>query len=154
MQSDSHRDKTDATRMTVRFEVNGISSIRNTSIVISVGAVCLFAGTKAHAHEHHSKTAKSFSGVADYYHSKFHGRKTASGQVHDQKLLTAAHRTLPFGTKVKVRNRRNGKHCVVTINDRGPFTPAKIIDVSQEAARQIDFLAAGTCQVECTIVDD
>lgn len=134
---------------------NAFSSISVASVaVVAVSALGLFCGTEAQAHEHHAKATKCFSGVADYYHSKFHGRKTASGQVHDQKLLTAAHRSLPFGTKVKVRNKRNGKHCVVTINDRGPYTPSKIIDLSQEAARQIDFLAAGTCQVECTIVDD
>ncbi len=131
--------------------MNNLPNMKVASMALAT--VCLSLNLQAQAHEH-SKSAKSFHGVADYYHSKFHGRKTASGQILDQKRLTAAHRTLPFGTKVKLRNKRNGKECVVTINDRGPFTPSKIIDVSQEAARQMDFLISGTCQVECTIIDD
>src|SRR5580658_6668311 len=81
-----------------------------------------------------------FSGVADYYADYFHGKRTASGQVHDKTKLTAAHRTLPFGTKLKLVNRRTGKSCVVTVNDRGPFTKNRIIDVSKAAAQELGLL--------------
>ena len=94
-----------------------------------------------------------FCGGANYYHSKFHGKRTASGQLHDKTKLVAAHRTLPFGTCVKVTNKRNGKCCVVTVNDRGPFTRGKVIDVSQEAAKQLGLLSAGTGQVDCCVVN-
>ncbi len=98
------------------------------------------------------EVAPNFSGVADYYADCFHGKRTASGQLHDKTKLTAAHRSLPFGTKVKLVNRRNKKSCIVVINDRGPFTKNKIIDVSQEAARKLGLFSAGSRMVDCYIV--
>ncbi|HEY9772762.1 MAG TPA: septal ring lytic transglycosylase RlpA family protein [Planktothrix sp.] len=92
-----------------------------------------------------------FSGVADYYADCFHGRRTASGQLHDKTKLTAAHRTLPFGTKLKLVNRRTGKSCVVTVNDRGPFTKNRIIDVSKAAAQELG-LFKGARMVDCYII--
>lgn len=94
-----------------------------------------------------------FTGWADYYHHSFYGKKTASGHVLHRERMTAAHRTLPFGTKVKVTNKVNGTSCVVVINDRGPFTPSKVIDLSHAAASQLGMLRAGTVQVACTILD-
>lgn len=93
-----------------------------------------------------------FSGVADYYADVFHGRRTASGQVHDKHKLTAAHRTLPFGTKVKLVNRRNKRSCVVVINDRGPFSKNRVIDVSQAAARELG-LFGGARMIDAYILD-
>lgn len=75
------------------------------------------------------------------------GRRTASGQIMNSSRLTAAHRTLRFGTKVRVRNRRNGRSVVVRINDRGPFVRGRIIDVSRAAARKLGFLGRGTTSV-------
>jgi len=95
--------------------------------------------------------APDFTGIADYYADKFHGRKTASGAVHDKTGLMAAHRTLPFGTKVKLVNRRNHKSCVVVINDRGPFTKNRIIDVSKRAAFELGLLS-GTRLVDCYVL--
>jgi rare lipoprotein A len=92
-----------------------------------------------------------FSGVADYYADYFHGKRTASGQVHDKTKLTAAHRTLPFGTKLKLVNRRTGKSCVVVVNDRGPFTKNRIIDVSKAAAQELG-LFKGARTVDCYIL--
>jgi rare lipoprotein A len=92
-----------------------------------------------------------FCGVADYYGDEFHGRRTASGQIHDKTKLVAAHRSLPFGTKVKLVNRRNKSSCVVTINDRGPFTPNRVIDVSKEAARTLGLLS-GKRMVDCYVL--
>ena len=94
------------------------------------------------------------SGVADYYADQFHGRKTASGQLHDRNKFTAAHRTLPFGTKLKVVNRNTGKACVVTVNDRGPFTKARIIDLSSAAAKELGLMTAKSRLVDCYIVEN
>ncbi|HLS10748.1 MAG TPA: septal ring lytic transglycosylase RlpA family protein [Flavobacteriaceae bacterium] len=87
-------------------------------------------------------------GEASYYHNKFRGKKTASGERFRQYKLTAAHRTLPFGTKVKVTNLRNGKSVRVKINDRGPFVDGRIIDLSRKAARRIDLLNSGVAPVK------
>lgn len=91
-------------------------------------------------------------GIASYYGGKFQGRKTASGQRFDQNRLTAAHRTLRFGTKVRVTNIRNGKSVVVTINDRGPFIRGRIIDLSLSAARKIGLERAGITKVKISII--
>lgn len=101
------------------------------------------------------KTAKGFSetGVASWYGKKFHGRKTASGERYNQNKMTAAHRTLPFGTRVRVKNRDNGKSVVVTINDRGPFKKGRVIDVSRAAAKNLDMIGSGTARVSITALD-
>ncbi|MDO5614716.1 MAG: septal ring lytic transglycosylase RlpA family protein [Cruoricaptor ignavus] len=90
---------------------------------------------------------------ASYYHDKFNGRKTASGQVFSNSKLTAAHRTLKFGTKVKVKNLRTGKSVVVTINDRGPFHSSRALDLSKAAFDEIGSLAKGTMPIEYQIVE-
>jgi rare lipoprotein A len=77
------------------------------------------------------------SGKASWYGPGFHGRKTASGEAFNTNALTAAHRTLPFGTKVRVLNKRNGKSVVVRINDRGPFAHGRVIDLSRASAQAI-----------------
>ena len=88
------------------------------------------------------------TGKGSYYADKFQGRKTASGDIFKQEKLTAAHRTLPFGTKVKVTNLANGRSVNVTINDRGPFAPGRIIDVSKKAARKLGMVDAGVASIE------
>jgi len=93
-------------------------------------------------------------GMASYYGGKFHGRKTASGEIFDTYKLTAAHRTLKFGTKVKVTNLKNNKSVVVKINDRGPFAHSRIIDVSQAAAQELGMMLSGTAKVEIEVVTD
>jgi rare lipoprotein A len=86
-------------------------------------------------------------GIASWYGSEFEGRMTASGERFDSSQLTAAHPTLPFGTRVVVTNKHNGKRVEVRINDRGPFVPARIIDISRAAALKIDLVATGTAPV-------
>ncbi len=88
------------------------------------------------------------TGKASYYADKFEGRKTANGEVFDQSKNTAAHKTLPFGTKVTVKNLKNGKTVKVRINDRGPFVAGRIIDLSRKAAKNIDLVNAGVGSVE------
>ncbi|HSC85101.1 MAG TPA: septal ring lytic transglycosylase RlpA family protein [Pseudomonas sp.] len=86
-------------------------------------------------------------GQASWYGAKHHGRKTASGERFDQNALTAAHRELPFGTRVRVTNLNNDKQVIVRINDRGPHTRGRLIDLSKQAAEQIDMLRAGVAPV-------
>lgn len=92
-------------------------------------------------------------GIASWYGLPFHGRKTASGERFDMNALTAAHRTLPFGTRVKVRSLVNGREVVVRINDRGPFTPGRIIDLSHAAAKAIGLVGFGVKRVSLTLVE-
>jgi len=91
-------------------------------------------------------------GLAVWYGPGFHGRRTASGERYDMHALTAAHPTLPFGTRVRVTNLRNGKSVVVRINDRGPFGGKYIIDLSYAAAKAIGALSATRVRVE--VVED
>lgn len=95
----------------------------------------------------------SESGQASYYGNEFHGRKTANGERFDQGKLTAAHRTLPFGTQVKVTNTQTGKSVTVRVNDRGPFVKGRVIDLSSSAFKAIASLNAGVVPVRIQVVD-
>ena len=87
------------------------------------------------------------TGMASFYADKYVGRKTSNGETFKQNKLTAAHKTLPFGTKVKVTNLNNGQSVKVRINDRGPFIQGRIIDLSKKAAKKIDMVNAGVAKV-------
>lgn len=91
-------------------------------------------------------------GLASYYDDSFHGRKTASGEKYDKNQLTAAHKTLPFGTKVKIKNPANGKSVEVVINDRGPYIKGRVIEISKKAAQQIDLIKVSVAPVEITVI--
>ena len=94
-------------------------------------------------------------GEASYYADKFHGRRTASGQRYDRSKLTAAHRTLPFGTMVRVTNLKNKLSVTVRINDRGPQKRSRIIDISDgAAAKEIDMISDGIVNVGIEIVEN
>ncbi len=100
-----------------------------------------------------SASASEVEGLASYYAEPYHGRRTASGEVFDTyEALTAAHRTLPFHTVVRVQNTSNGKAVEVRINDRGPFIDGRIIDLSLRAAREIDMVRTGVTRVKLTII--
>lgn len=88
------------------------------------------------------------SGVASWYGPGFHGRRTASGERFDMNDLTAAHPSLPFGTRLQVRNARTGQHVIVRVNDRGPFKKNRILDLSYAAARAVGVYGPGTAYVE------
>ena len=92
------------------------------------------------------------TGIASYYGRRFHGRRTANGERFDMNAMTAAHKTLPFGTRVRVTNPRNGKSVTVRINDRGPFIRGRTIDLSRAAAQKIGMIASGHARVELNIV--
>ena len=91
-------------------------------------------------------------GVASYYSHPFHGRQTASGRTYNHNKLTAAHPTLPFGTRVRVTNLRNGRKIVLTITDRGPYANGRIIDVSRRAARELGFWRRGITRVKVEVL--
>jgi len=93
------------------------------------------------------------SGIASYYADEFHGRKTSNGEVYDMHGLTAAHRTIPFNTRVRVTNRDTRVSVEVRINDRGPFKDDRVIDLSLEAAKRIGLIPNGTGPVELEILD-
>lgn len=91
-------------------------------------------------------------GVASWYGPKFHGNLTANGEKYDMYGLTAAHRTLPFNTVLRVENQDNGESVVVRINDRGPFAKNRIIDLSKKAAQEIDMIGNGTAPVRLVLL--
>ena len=94
------------------------------------------------------------TGMATYYSPKTHGRMMASGERYDKNGLFCAHKKLPFGTKIRVVNKKNGKEVVVVVKDRGPFAKGRIIDLSNKAAEVIGMLSAGVVPVELWIEDN
>ena len=99
------------------------------------------------------RTDYNETGKASFYAMKYQSRKTASGERFDQSANTAAHKKLPFGTKVKVTNVKNGKSVIVRINDRGPFVRGRIIDLSRSAFSSIGNTSAGVIDVKVEVVD-
>jgi rare lipoprotein A len=91
-------------------------------------------------------------GQASWYGKDFHGRRTANGEIYNMYKISAAHKTLPLGTRVRVTNRRNGKSVVVRINDRGPFVKGRIIDLSYGAAKSLDMVAEGVVPVKVEVL--
>lgn len=91
-------------------------------------------------------------GVASYYGSAFHGRKTASGEIFNKWDYTCAHKRLPFGTKLKVQNTKNKRSVIVRVNDRGPFAKGRIVDLSYAAAKKLGMIKDGTAKVRIEIV--
>ena len=112
----------------------------------------LVAGCAAKTPELRKKPGSIQRGIASYYGPGFHGRPTAIGEIFDQHAMTAAHPSLPFGTKVKVTNLENGRSVVLRINDRGPFAKRRIIDVSRHAAEHLGFRDAGVAKVRVEVI--
>ena len=94
------------------------------------------------------------SGMASYYGRELAGNRTASGEAFDPDDFTCAHRSLPFGTKVRVTNLANGQSVIVRVNDRGPWGRGRVIDISQAAAKEIGMHRSGTARVRMALVDD
>lgn len=97
--------------------------------------------------------AATYTGLASWYGRRFHGRRTASGEHYDMAAMTAAHKTLPFGSRVRVTNLDNGRSVVVVINDRGPFVKRRVIDVSRAAAKELGFLQDGVTRVRIDVLE-
>ena len=98
-------------------------------------------------------STKPVIGVASFYSDKFNGKRTASGEKFNNSAMTAAHKTLPFGTHMKVTNMRNKRSVVVRINDRGPHKKGRVIDLTQAAAHKIGFGSRGLAKVKLQILD-
>ena len=108
------------------------------AILVTLAALAMIGSAAAQVRE---------EGVANFYSDKLEGRKTASGEVYDKNALTASHKKLPYGTKVKVTNAENGKSVVVTVNDRMAASNPAVIDVSRRAAEELGFVGAGKVKV-------
>lgn len=108
------------------------------AIVVTLATLSMIGSAAAQARE---------EGVANFYSDRFEGKKTASGELYDKNALTAAHKKLPYGTKVKVTNVANGKSVVVTVNDRMASSNSAVIDVTRRAAEDLGFIDAGRAKV-------
>lgn len=135
------------------FALSGCSS-RKDAVEDSVGYMGgRYRGTKSYTvrgktyHPYQSARGYRETGVASWYGPGFHGKKTSNGERYDQNAMTAAHKLLPFGTRLRVTNLGNGRSVIVRINDRGPFVGTRIIDLSKEAARRLHMIGSGTARV-------
>jgi rare lipoprotein A len=97
--------------------------------------------------------ARRITGIASYYARSLEGRPTASGEPYDHDALTAAHKTLPFGTRLRVTNPANGRSVVVVVNDRGPFAGNRVLDLSGAAARALGMIEDGTVRVTAEVLN-
>jgi rare lipoprotein A len=119
---------------------------------IIVIAILLFGGMELFS----QSTTFSFKriGVSSYYSTKFHNKITASGERFDMYDFTAAHPTLAFGTRLKVTNMKNDKYTIVRVNDRGPFSRGRMLDISYAAAVEIDMVRTGTAKVKIEVITE
>jgi rare lipoprotein A len=127
---------------------------RRASRALAVAGLLVLAGC-SHAPKPTSElpSARSEVGEASYYGDEFEGRKTASGERYRGDGLTAAHRTLPFGTRIRVTDLSNGRSVEVTVNDRGPHKKGRVVDLSRRAAEQLRMVGRGVAQVRVEVVD-
>jgi rare lipoprotein A len=130
--------------------IKRISSGIPACLILSLLAACSLPVAKT---EVTAPARPTQTGVASWYGPGFHGKLTASGSVYDQHDLTAAHQTLPLGTRVMVVNVKNGRSTEVTINDRGPFAKGRIIDLSYAAAQSLGMVGSGTVPVRIEVID-
>jgi len=121
----------------------------NKLLTLTIVAILISAPTLASARLKEGQTQR---GVASYYHDSFQGNRTASGEIYRKRVRSAAHKSLPLGTKVRVTKLSNGKSVVVRINDRGPFVKGRIIDLSRRAARDLGILKNGVAKVKVEVL--
>ena len=100
-----------------------------------------------------NKSQKVFYGISSYYGQKFHGKLTANGEVFDMYGLTAAHKTLPLNTIIRVTNKANDNSLILRVNDRGPYVGNRILDCSYGAALKLDFLNQGTAEIKIEVIE-
>src|SRR2546428_13275783 len=124
-------------------------SLRAVAILACLVPAAL-AGCGSSAQSAHRADTDAKVGYASFYAHRFHGRATAYGETYDEKALTAAHPSLPLGTRIRVTNLANGRSVVLRINDRGPFVGGRALDVSRGAARALGMLGSGTARVRIT----
>jgi rare lipoprotein A len=124
-----------------------------TLTILTVVGISAVTGSAEAGQKGNTSGPKASSGAASWYGGQFHGRTTANGERYDMNGLTAAHRSLPFGTKVRVTNQENGKSVVVRINDRGPYVGKRVIDLSRGAAQKVSMLGSGVAPVRLEVVN-
>jgi rare lipoprotein A len=135
-----------------------LARVRRDAIVIAASiALCIFiSACSKRRHTPRVPTPPAVgaveTGIASWYGHPYHGRRAANGEVYDMEQMTAAHRTLPFGTRLRVTNQANSKSVEVRINDRGPFVGGRIIDLSRAAAVQIEMIGPGTAKVRVVVL--
>ena len=124
------------------------------SVLVIAGLLAALSGLGCASSKSAAKGRRGFeqSGIASWYGPGFHGRTTANGETYDMEAMTAAHKQLPFGSIVEVKNRDNGRKTRVRITDRGPFVRGRIIDLSKAAARDIGMLGSGVARVRIRVV--
>jgi rare lipoprotein A len=132
-------------------------TVSRAAAVAALAAVLLIAGCgpkrKArHAPARVPRPGHTETGIASWYGHPYHGRRAANGEVYDMEAMTAAHKTLPFETWVRVENLSNRKKVEVRVTDRGPFVAGRIIDLSRAAAREIDLIGPGTARVKLVVI--
>jgi rare lipoprotein A len=138
--------------------VEAVSRARRSALIllmaIAVGCTAKTARREQPEPDSRTDVVRTLRGKAVFYGDKWHGRKTASGERFSQRKMTAAHRSLPFGTRVRVTNLSNGRSVVVKINDRGPFgrDRSRIIDLSKAAAKSLDFIDSGWARVRVEVL--
>lgn len=131
------------------FTLNIVTNMKHYTALLTLGLIVAMAIGFSFTHP---AADHASVGIATYYSDVFHGKKTASGEVYEKEKLTAAHRTLPIGTRIKVSRLDNGRAVVVRINDRGPFVKNRIIDLSYAAAKKIGLVGTGVAKVKLEII--
>jgi rare lipoprotein A len=130
---------------------------RLTAVVLLMGWILAGCGSSSPRFTTTSGTIESathmLEGYASYYAEEFNGRPTANGETFDMNGLTAAHRTLPFNTRLRVLNLENGRSVIVRINDRGPFKDDRMIDLSLAAAKEVGLILNGTARVRLEVLE-
>ena len=154
--SDSHREVVDQKNVARKNCFNGIMAPRRgwSGLLAAVVCAALLTGCARRKPVRAPAPGPGWmqTGIASWYGHPYHGRRAANGEVYDMQKLTAAHRTLPLGSWVEVRNLSNGREVQVRITDRGPFVEDRIIDLSKAAARAIAMIGPGTVMVRLTLV--
>ncbi|MBN9656802.1 MAG: septal ring lytic transglycosylase RlpA family protein [Acidobacteria bacterium] len=130
--------------------------MRREAALLCSCALLALAGCSKHKHTARTPAAPSpgwsETGIASWYGNPYHGRPTSSGEIYDMEQMTGAHRTLPFGSIVRVTNLTNNKKVEIRINDRGPFAAGRIVDISRAAARSINMIGPGTARVRVELL--
>lgn len=121
-----------------RFSLQLLTTI----LTFSLLSVVIVASEKSNDCNY-TTNGKTYSGKCSFYNAKLHGNRTTSGEKYNKDRFTAAHRTLPFGTKVKVTDQRTGRSTIVRINDRGPFSKSRVMDISNAAAQELGVTSRG-----------
>lgn len=127
-------------------------SKQNFHIILAIAIACVGCGHKKIKTATPPTIGSSETGIASWYGHPYHGRRAANGEIYDMEKMTAAHRTYPFDTWIRVKNLTNDRTVDVRIQDRGPFIRGRIIDLSKAAAREIELIGPGVAKVQLTVI--